>query len=87
MHSHQASCLRGPVSRNRGVWPPIRKAKSTRKVAKPPSIDAAQEIPRLTDPDIRADLVQRIRREIAAGTYDTPEKFEAALQRFLERLE
>ena len=34
----------------------------------------------------RADLVARIRREIAAGTYDTEEKFEAALDRMLDRL-
>jgi hypothetical protein len=36
---------------------------------------------------IRADLVERLRREIAEGTYETPEKWEAALQRLLEQLE
>jgi hypothetical protein len=35
----------------------------------------------------RADLVARIRREIAEGTYDTPEKLEIALGRLLARLE
>jgi hypothetical protein len=40
----------------------------------------------LDDPDIRADLVRRIRAEIAAGTYDTPEKWEAALDRLWRRL-
>jgi hypothetical protein len=35
---------------------------------------------------IRADLVARVRREIAAGTYETPEKWEAALERLLRRL-
>lgn len=29
----------------------------------------------------RAELVARVRREIAAGTYDTPERWEAALDR------
>jgi len=29
--------------------------------------------------DIRVDLVERVRAEIAAGTYDTDEKWEAAL--------
>lgn len=29
--------------------------------------------------DIRLDLVERVRREIAEGTYETPEKWEAAL--------
>jgi hypothetical protein len=39
------------------------------------------------DPPIRTDLVQRIRRVIAAGTYDTPEKWEVALDRLLDHLE
>ena len=33
------------------------------------------------------DLVARIRKEIAEGIYDTPEKFEIALARMLERLD
>lgn len=33
------------------------------------------------DTDIRQALVRRVRLEIQAGTYDTPEKFEAALDR------
>jgi negative regulator of flagellin synthesis FlgM len=41
----------------------------------------------LDDPAIRADLVERVRREIAAGTYETPEKWDAALDRLLERLQ
>jgi hypothetical protein len=36
---------------------------------------------------IRRALVERVRREIAAGTYDTPEKFEAALDRLLSSIE
>jgi hypothetical protein len=36
--------------------------------------------------DIRHDLVERVRREIEAGTYDTPERWEAALERLAERL-
>jgi hypothetical protein len=35
---------------------------------------------------IRWDLVERVRREIEAGTYDTPEKMEVALDRLLQRL-
>jgi hypothetical protein len=35
--------------------------------------------------EIRRDLVARVRREIAAGTYDTPDKMEVALHRLLER--
>jgi hypothetical protein len=75
MHSHQANCLRGPISRKRRCWP--------QAPAKPHAVD---QVPRLSDLDIRADLVKRIRREIAEGTYETPEKWQAALDRLLDRL-
>jgi negative regulator of flagellin synthesis FlgM len=35
--------------------------------------------------EIRHDLVARVREEIAAGTYDTPEKMHAALERLLNQ--
>jgi hypothetical protein len=35
----------------------------------------------------RAALVEQIRQEIAEGTYDTPEKWDVALERLLEQLE
>jgi negative regulator of flagellin synthesis FlgM len=35
---------------------------------------------------IRQDLVNRIRGEIAAGTYETPAKLDAALDRMLDEL-
>lgn len=38
-------------------------------------------------PPIRQDLVDRIRDQIAAGEYDTPDRFDAALQQLLEELE
>ena len=38
------------------------------------------------DAPIRTELVARVRREIAEGTYDSPEKFEAALEILFERL-
>lgn len=34
---------------------------------------------------IRHDLVARVRREIAAGSYDTPEKLERALERMIDQ--
>ncbi len=46
---------------------------------------AAAGTPPLRD-EIRLDLVERVRREIAAGTYDTPAKWEAALDRLCESL-
>ena len=38
------------------------------------------------EPMIRRELVERVRREIADGKYDTPAKWEAALDRLLDRL-
>lgn len=35
---------------------------------------------------IRHDLVNRIRGEIAAGTYETPDKLDAALDRLLDEI-
>jgi hypothetical protein len=36
---------------------------------------------------VRTELVERVRREIADGSYDTPEKLAIALERMLNRLE
>ncbi|MEM6978103.1 MAG: flagellar biosynthesis anti-sigma factor FlgM [Planctomycetota bacterium] len=36
--------------------------------------------------EIRVDRVADIRRQIADGTYETPEKLDAALDRFLDEL-
>ena len=71
MLRHKASCLSGPVSKNRRSW-----SQSLNTVW----------IPR-DESTIRADLVARVRREIAEGTYDTPEKLAIALERLLNRLE
>lgn len=35
-------------------------------------------------PATRADLVARVRAEIQAGTYETPEKLDIAIQRLME---
>jgi negative regulator of flagellin synthesis FlgM len=36
--------------------------------------------------DVRAELVSRVRKQIAAGTYETPSKLEAAVARLLDEL-
>ena len=36
--------------------------------------------------EIRVDRVAEIRRQISDGTYETPEKLDAALDRFLDQL-
>jgi len=35
---------------------------------------------------IRSELVERVRNEIAQGTYDTPEKMQIALERLFDRV-
>lgn len=71
MFAHGPTCLKAPRSHKRPHW----RQKSA------PRTEPAQ------DATIRTDLVARVRREIADGTYDTPEKFDLALDRLLARLE
>jgi hypothetical protein len=78
MHQHASTCLKGPVSRKRRSWNkgPAR-AKESRRGVRP-----TQASP---DSNIRHDLVARVRAQIAAGTYDTPQRWQAALDRFAQR--
>ena len=72
MNAHGPSCLSGPVTRDPDWW----------------SVPAGNDsVLRLDDAPIRRPLVERVRHESAEGTYDTPEKFEAALERLLRRLD
>jgi hypothetical protein len=48
---------------------------------------AARRVHASTATGIRTDLISRVREEIAAGRYDTPEKWDAALDRLLARLD
>lgn len=79
MHTHSSSCLEGPITKNRDWWLPTEKKTQRR--------ERHSAAPNPHDPEIRTELVERVRREIAAGTYDTPEKWEAALDRMLDRLQ
>jgi hypothetical protein len=74
MHTHNSSCLTGPLSGARDWW--RLEAHETESI-----------VTESKEPLFRAALVERIRREIAAGTYETPEKWEAALDRLSQRLE
>lgn len=38
-------------------------------------------------PDVRTDLVNRVRAEIQAGTYDTPDKWDQAVENLIEDLQ
>ena len=47
--------------------------------------DAARLLSRLSQlPDVRQDLVDRVRSEIEAGTYETPEKIDAVVRALAE---
>jgi hypothetical protein len=52
---------------------------------KGPSKRRAWPAPR-PDRPLRWDVVRRVRAEIEAGTYDTPERFDAALDRLARSL-
>ena len=75
MQSHGPCTLKGPITQHREWWQRPRKPRNTRH-AKPSGVVSG----------IRFQLVQRVRREIAVGTYDTPEKLAMAIDRMAERL-
>lgn len=79
MQSHQASCLRGPVRRTTTGWPSASADPTPRR--------ESTDLVSTNDPNVRWELVKQIRREIAAGRYETPEKLDCALDRLLEEFE
>lgn len=83
MYSHGPSCMKGPLSRVRPWWILSSAVAAEASDGLPPSSPAV--LPRTGS--IRRHLVDRIRAEIAAGAYDTPEKWEAALDWLLRQLE
>ena len=84
MQQHGSKCLRGPVRGTPGWWQELGKLPGS-AVSAPPAKKKRRKRPS-SGPFIRSDLVERVRKEIEAGTYDTPEKWEAALDRLLEHL-
>ena len=82
MHKHGPDPLPGPLRGSPAWWhgrkeddPPADEPTPT----PPPARAKRPRKPR----KIRTELVERVRAEIAAGTYDTPERFQAALDRLL----
>ena len=88
MHEHGPNCMEGPIRGNNAWWRGLApqgmdpQGEPVESAAKPRSKASKNE-----EKGIRRELVQRIRKEIAAGTYDTPEKWEIALDRLIERLD
>ncbi len=86
MHKHRPRNLTGPLRGTPAWW------RGLDPQPEAAAWDDSSEYPRKgTDKDcqdssIRMDLVARVRKEIAAGTYDTPERWEAALDRLFDRL-
>jgi len=75
-----SSCLQGPHL-------PSRLLRSGRPaVARKGLCRSGVASPAASEPSIRYDLVARVRRDIEAGIYDTPEKMDTALSRLVERL-
>ena len=92
MFAHGPNCLKGPVTQAREWWQADTgegwQAHPNSPQQREASImDIGQRDLRPSDAPIRTELVERVRREIAQGTYDTPEKWAAALDRLLRRLE
>jgi hypothetical protein len=84
MHTHLPTCLPGPRSGARDWWRDIQGPTPPDPSRPEGALPAG---PADDDPTFRADLVARIRRQIAEGTYGTAEQWEAALDRLLKRLD
>lgn len=69
----------------RRVRQPSQRISARRSFSQPPVperfMEARNTNPLSAETDVRHELVRRVRQEILAGTYDTPEKLEAALDR------
>src|SRR5262245_4176331 len=82
MYRHSPSCLAGPVSRTRDWWLGHAPGAKRPPGRQPVEREAAPAPAR----PFRSELVERVRREIAEGVYDTPQKWQAALDRLLDGL-
>jgi len=84
-HVHGPHGLNGPhFNRNSPAQPERTSAGPSDQLDISPAAQAAIEAQE--SGEIRADLVARVRNEIAQGTYETPEKLDAALDRLLDEI-
>jgi anti-sigma28 factor (negative regulator of flagellin synthesis) len=100
MHQHLPRKFSGPVRGSPAWWRALELQNAARidsGQVDANQVDASQDeekpkksrkkpAPQENDPQIRQELVDRVRKEIEAGTYDTQEKWEAALDSLLDRL-
>lgn len=77
----------GKTYDTQAVRPQSSEVKSVRGQDKVELSDRAQLLSKLNElPDVRSDLVERIKAEINAGTYETPDKIDAAIDKLGEDL-
>jgi hypothetical protein len=79
MHIHPSTCLSGPLF--------ARRARKDTTIDTTGSFDRNEAPAEDDDPTFRADLVARLRRQIAEGTYGTDEQLQIALERMLQRMD
>jgi hypothetical protein len=82
MHEHGPDELLGPVRGSAAWWQALAIPPDTL-----PAETAAPKKKRKSARPIRMELVERVRTEIAAGVYETQEKWEAALDCLLGQLD
>jgi hypothetical protein len=82
MYRHASTCLKNLKSRR-----PIREQEESRKLSVGIFGDHQEHFASSGEESaLRWELIARVRQEIAEGVYDTPDKWEAALDRLQERL-
>jgi hypothetical protein len=86
MQPHRPRNLSGPIRGTHAWWRGLAPQPEAPPIDAPRKNAGKGNSPVEDDPAIRHDLVARVRREIEAGTYDTEEKWEAALDCLLERM-
>jgi anti-sigma28 factor (negative regulator of flagellin synthesis) len=88
MHIYGASSLHGSQPLQGPHWnraaSPAQGTQATDQVDISAAAEAAMNA--AEGDDFRADLVARIRSEIAAGTYETPDKIAVAIESFLDEI-
>lgn len=87
MHIYGASHVHGPHGVNAPHAP---RAGQSAAPAQPSQVDQLDISPEAAaasrSGDVRAELVGRIKAEIASGAYETPEKLDGALNRLLDEI-
>ena len=88
MHIYGASQLHGPQPLQGPHWNRPAAPTQAAQAADQVDISAAAEaaVDAADGGDFRADLVARVRSEIAAGTYETPQKLAIAMDQLFDEM-